>query len=91
MFEKIGRLAETMATSPSLSRRSFLGRFMKLAGGAALGATLLMTPTKAKALESFKCRCCKAPFGCALNDTICFAECGSYCASLKRCNPYKKK
>lgn len=50
MFEKIGRLAETLAASAGQSRRSFLGRL----GKAALGATglvgaLLMLPDEARA------------------------------------------
>ncbi len=46
MFDKIGRVAETMATRASLSRRGFLGRFARLAGGTALGKAILMTPTR---------------------------------------------
>jgi hypothetical protein len=90
MFEKIGRLAESMATNVGVSRRGFLGRFTRLAGGTALGAALLMTPTKAKAQYLYRCKCCATPFGCNPGDVACIESCGLRCLALKRCNPYKK-
>ncbi len=47
MFEKIGRLADGMASSMSTSRRGFLGRFGKTAMGAAgiMGAVMLQRGT----------------------------------------------
>ena len=50
MFEKIGRYAETMATSAVQSRRGFLGRLGKAAlGVAGVVGALLLLPGKAQA------------------------------------------
>ena len=58
MFEKIGRLAEGLASSMSTSRRGFLGRVGKSALGAAgiMGAVMLLRGT-AQAHEP-KCWAC---------------------------------
>jgi hypothetical protein len=90
MFEKIGRVAETMAIRASLSRRGFLGRFARLAGGTALGMAMLMTPTKAWAGNRL-CHCCNAPFGCDPNDLACIAECNTICSLSPKCNPYRHR
>jgi hypothetical protein len=88
MFDKIGRVAETMATRASLSRRGFLGRFARLAGGTALGMAMLMTPTKAGA-GNVRCHCCKWPYGCDPNDQTCLGLCAPHCLALPRCQAYR--
>jgi len=50
MFEKIGRYAETVATSAGQTRRGFLGRLGRVALGAAgIVGGLLFLPNKARA------------------------------------------
>jgi len=55
MFEKIGGLAETMATEVALSRRNFFSRFARLAGGAALGTAALLASSQRAAAGGFGC------------------------------------
>ena len=58
MFEKIGRYAETVATSASLSRRGFLNRLSQAAlGVAGLVGALLISPGKAGASPGLLRRC----------------------------------
>src|SRR5215472_10712529 len=58
MFEKIGRYAETVATSASLSRRGFLNRLSQAAlGVAGLVGALLISPGKAEASPGLLRRC----------------------------------
>jgi hypothetical protein len=58
MFEKIGRYAETVATSAGLSRRGFLGRLGN-AGLAAVGlvGALLLVPGQAQASTGCEYSC----------------------------------
>jgi hypothetical protein len=59
MFEKIGRAAEKMATSVSLSRRGFFSRLAVVAGGAALGLTALLVPEANAGNPRGAVCCCK--------------------------------
>jgi hypothetical protein len=58
MFDKIGRYAETVATSAGQSRRGFLGRIGQAALGAAgLVGALLLFPGQARA-QAKPCQYC---------------------------------
>jgi hypothetical protein len=64
MFEKIGRYAETVATSAGQTRRGFLGRLGKGAAGVAgLVGGLLLFPR-----EALACHCCG--YGCPDGDFV---------------------
>ena len=66
MFEKIGRYAETVATSAGQTRRGFLGRLGKGAAGVAgLVGGLLLFPREAPATTTGNCVYC-CPDGTAV-------------------------
>jgi hypothetical protein len=67
MFEKIGQSAEKLAAAASVSRRGFLGKFVRVAGGTALGvAAFFGTANTAYAVQCTK-PCC----GCSCFDYYC--------------------
>jgi hypothetical protein len=78
MFEKIGRAAEKAATSVSMSRRGFFGRFTRLAGGAALGAAALLTFSQRADAAGRGCKCSKPYCGCSPGDVSCIQSCLTY-------------
>lgn len=82
MFEKIGRLAETMATEVSLSRRGFFSRFGRLAGGIALGAAAFLASSQQAAAEDGGCRY-RCPDG-----SLCNRGCSDrkICSYTVKCN-----
>lgn len=66
MFEKIGRAAEKVASGAGTSRRGFLGRCLRVAGGATLGAIPFLMPAPASGYTGgSNCDCKKGfPYGC---------------------------
>jgi hypothetical protein len=90
MFDKIGRYAETVATSPSLSRRDLLGRLGQAAlGVAGLVGGLLLFSREARAYPPGCGYCCPdhtiVRTGCPCTLTIkhkgmicdrCISDCG---------------
>jgi hypothetical protein len=84
MFDKIGRVAETMATRASLSRRGFLGQSARVAGGVALGMMAFLMPNAASAIGAAHCKCELFGYGCDPGDIYCTERCNIRCLYKKR-------
>jgi hypothetical protein len=63
MFDRISRAAERVATHAGQSRRGFLGRCLRLAGGVGLGMIPLVVPNAASA-KKLPPQPCGAPWLC---------------------------
>lgn len=66
MFDRLSRAAKRTADGIDLSRRGFLGRCIRVAGGAALAAIPFVMPAPASGYTGgSKCDCKKGfPYGC---------------------------
>jgi hypothetical protein len=90
MFEKIGQVAEQMASTVSMSRRGFFSRLAGVAGMTALGLTALWTPAADARNPPGAVYCCKKRgvtyCCCYQNDpnlSYCLQSCGGLCARLR--------
>jgi hypothetical protein len=83
MLERIGRLAEAAAAEVAVSRRGFFGRFVGLAGGAALALLTVATPrASARTIKvgPYNCNCDHPPsYGCKTNKGYAYQDCVLAC------------